>query len=60
MANWLGNNLGNLIDGNIGVDEAFIDMAEYIGQQRISGFVAGQVVANDNYSTDLNRELKFA
>jgi Ca2+-binding RTX toxin-like protein len=43
VANWLAGNLGDLIDGSITTDQAFIDLAEYIGTQRILGFVSNQI-----------------
>ncbi|MCO6490875.1 MAG: hypothetical protein J5I98_20825 [Phaeodactylibacter sp.] len=40
---WLANNLGDLIDGNLSTDQAFIDLAEYVASQQIAGYVVGQV-----------------
>jgi Ca2+-binding RTX toxin-like protein len=43
VANWLAGNLGSLLDGNTTTDQAFIDLAEYLGQQRIVNYVSGQI-----------------
>jgi Ca2+-binding RTX toxin-like protein len=43
VANWLGSNLGNLIDGSITAEQAFIDLAEYVAQNRITGYVIGTI-----------------
>jgi Ca2+-binding RTX toxin-like protein len=43
VAYWLSQNMGDIIDGNLTVDEAFVDFAIYLGEQRIAGFVASEV-----------------
>ena len=39
----MANNLGDLIDGSIDLDDAFIDLAEHIGQVHLAGFVTGSI-----------------